>query len=81
MPHGRHIYAKAYDMSKATMCANSQSNRALPHWKCVLRCCAQCPIINNPYQETDDKHPNPIPSKTNHIYHLISCCTKHGRLP
>ena len=32
-------------------------------------------------QETDDKHPNPSPSIIFHIYHLISCCTKHGRLP
>ena len=31
MPHGRHIYPKAYDMEKATMCANSQSDNALPH--------------------------------------------------
>ena len=22
MPHGRHIYAKAYDMAKATICTN-----------------------------------------------------------
>ena len=46
MPHGRHIYANAYEMTKATMCANLQSDHALPHWKCVLRCCAKCPIIN-----------------------------------
>ena len=25
MPHGRHIYAKAYDMENTTMCAYSQS--------------------------------------------------------
>ena len=81
MPHGRHIYAKAYDMAKETMCAYSQSDHALPHWKCVLRCCAQCPSINIPDQETDDKHPNPSPSIRFHIYHLIARCTKHGRLP
>ena len=34
IPHGRHIYAKAYDMSKATISAYSQSDHALPHWKC-----------------------------------------------
>ena len=59
MPHGRHIYAKAYDMAKAKMCANSQLDYVLPHWKCVLRCCAQFPSINIPDQETDDKNPNP----------------------
>ena len=36
MPHGRHIYAKAYDMANATMCANSQFDHALTHWKYVL---------------------------------------------
>ena len=36
-PHGLHIYAKASDMKKATMCTYPQSNYALPHWKCVLR--------------------------------------------
>ena len=81
MPHERHIYAKAYDMAKAKMRANPQSDHALPHWKCVLRCCAECPSINLTEQETDDKHTNPSPSINFQIYHLISRCTKHGRLP
>ena len=46
MPHRRHICAKAYDMENATMCAFSQSYHALPHWKCLLRCCATCTSIN-----------------------------------
>ena len=74
MPHGRHIYAKSYDMAKETMWANSQSDHALSHWKCVLRCCAQCPSINIPDQETYDNHPNPSPSIRFHIYHLIARC-------
>ena len=61
LPHGRHIDAKAYDMAKATMCANSQYDNSLPHWNCVLICCAQCPRININEQETDDKHPNTSP--------------------
>ena len=36
MPHGRHIYAKASDMEKATICAYPQSDNELPHWKCAL---------------------------------------------
>ena len=31
MPHGRHIYAKSYDMANAKMCTNSQSDHELPH--------------------------------------------------
>ena len=73
MPHGRHINAKTYDMAKETICANSQSDNALPHWKCVLRFCAQYPRTNIPGQETDDKHPNPSPSI--HFSNLSSDCT------
>ena len=38
------------------MCAYPQSDYALPHWKCVMRCCAKCPSVNLPDQETDDKY-------------------------
>ena len=40
MRNGRRIHAKSYDMAKATMCAYSQSDNTLTHWKYVLRCCA-----------------------------------------
>ena len=56
MPHGRHIYAKSYDMANATMCAYPHSDNALPHCKCVLRCCADCPCINIPDHEKNKKH-------------------------
>ena len=74
MPHGRHIYAKAYEMEKAAMCANSQ-------WKYILRCCAQCPSINIPEQETYDKHTNPSTLIRFQIYHMIARCKEHGRIP
>ena len=50
MPHGRHIYAKASDMEQATMYTYTQSGLAIPHWKCVLRCCAEYPYNNRPDQ-------------------------------
>ena len=34
------------------MCAYPQSDHALPHCKCALQCCADCPCINFPDQET-----------------------------
>ena len=71
MPHGRHIYAKLYDMEKSTMCAYPQSDHALPHWKCILRCCAQCPSINLSDQETDDQYYDTSSLICFHIYHLI----------
>ena len=81
MPHGRHNYAKSYDMSNATLCAYSKSYHALPHLKCVLQCCAKCPSINLPSHETDDQYPDTSPSISFHIFHLIARCTTHGRLP
>ena len=51
MPHGSHIYAKASDIANATMCTYPQSEHALPNWKFVLRCCADCPCINITNQE------------------------------
>ena len=80
MPHGCHIYAKAYDMAKATMCIYSQSDNALLHWKCVLRCCSDCPCINLPEQETDNQNSDTTPSIRFHIYHIIAPCTAHGRI-
>ena len=56
MPHGRHIYAKASDVAKATMCVYSQSDHALTHCKCDLRFCADFPWINIPDQETDNHY-------------------------
>ena len=55
MPHGRHIYAKVYDMANTIMCAYPHYDNALPHWKFVLRCCAKWPCINLPDQETNKK--------------------------
>ena len=81
MPHGRHIYAKASDIENATMCTYPQYDHALTYWKCVLRCCANCPSINIPYQETPKKHKETTPSIIFHIYHIIGRCTAHGIIP
>ena len=80
MPHRSHIYATASDMANATMCAYPQSKHSLPHCKCVLRCCADCPFINIPDQEITKKHDETTPTIRFHIYHIIGRCTIHGRL-
>ena len=51
MPHGRYIYAAADGIDMATMCAYTQSQHELPHWKCVLRCCSNFPCTDLPYHE------------------------------
>ena len=78
MPHGHHIFAKAYYMEMATMCAYPQSYHALPHRKCVLQCCARCPCVNLTDQETDDQYPKTRPSIRLHTYHLIANFTTNG---
>ena len=81
MPHGSHIYAKSSDMENDKMCTYPQSEHALPHWKCVLRCCADCQFINIPNQETTKKHEETTPPIRFHIYHIIGSCTDHGGIP
>ena len=80
MTYGSHIYAKLYDMTKETMCAYPQSYHVLPHWKCVLQCCAKCLSVNLPDQETDDQYSNTILSNSFNIYNIITRCTIYGRL-
>ena len=80
MPHGSHIYAKASDMEYATMWTYTQSEHALPHWKCVFWCCADCPCINITDQGTTKKHDETTPSIRFHIYHIIGRCTSNGRI-
>ena len=63
------------------MCEYSQSDHALPHWKCVFRCFSKYPSINLPGQEPGDQYLDTSPSVCFHIYRLIARCTKHGRLP
>ena len=81
MPHGRHIYSKSFNMVKAAMCAYPQSDHALPHWKCVLRCCSYFPCINLHDQETDNQCSDKTLSIRFHIYHIIVRFTAHGRIP
>ena len=63
------------------MCAYPHSDHALPHWKCVLRCCAECPHINLSDQETNKKHEETTPSIRFRINHIIGRCATHGRIP
>ena len=66
MPHGRHIYSKVFDMAKSTICAYPQYDHTLQHWKCVLRCCADCPCINIPDL-------GPVASKHGNLYTTAKC--------
>ena len=81
MAHGRHIYDKSYDTEKDKMCIYPQSDHALPHWKCVLRCCARFTCINISDQETYNQYSETTPSISFQIYHIIGRCIAYGRIP
>ena len=81
MPHGKHMFQTASYMAIATMCVYSSSKYALPHWKCFLHCCAKCPRIYLPSQESDPQNLNFIPTIRFHIYQYIAHLILHGRLP
>ena len=51
MPHGKHMFKTASDMEMETMCAYPSYNYLLPHWKCMLCCCAKCTRIDLPSPE------------------------------
>ena len=75
MPHKCHIYAKSSYIYNTTMCVYPWYDHAIPHWKCVLCCCADCLRINLPDQETDKQYSETSPSIRFHIYHIIARCT------
>ena len=81
MPYGCHIYAKSSDMSKAKMYTYPNSDHALPHWKCVLRCCTDYPCINIPDQEIYIRYSETTPSIRFQIYHIIGRCNAYGIIP
>ena len=74
MPYGHHIYAKVSVVAKAAMCPYPHSDNALPHLKCVLRCCAKCTSANIPEQEIDNQYSDTSLSIRFHMYHKIACC-------
>ena len=67
-------------MAQAKICTYPQSDHALPHWKCVLWCFADCPFINLPDQETNNQYSETTPSNMFHIYHIIACFSAHGEI-
>ena len=61
------------------MCSYPPTQNALMHYKFVLHCCENFPCIDIPGQESYWHSYKKSPSIILHIYHLIACCTVHGR--
>ena len=51
MPHGLHIYKTAVDTAISKLIHFPFEKHHLPHWKCVLHCCAKYTSIVIPGQE------------------------------
>ena len=66
---GSHIYAIEYGTAINTICASPPSQHELPHWKYVLRCCYNYPLIDFPFQESDRNNSNTSTSVSFHIYY------------
>ena len=81
MSHDQHIYQTVYGMVVAIMCSYPPSQHAFSPWKYVLCCCAKCPRIDLPSQESDKHHSNSCPTIGFHVYYVIACCTVHGICP
>ena len=81
MPHGRHIYNKAYDMEKEVIFAYPQSYHELSHCKCVMQCSTKCSRVNIPDQETDNQYYDTPPLIRFLIYNIIACYSTYVRLP
>ena len=79
IPHGVHVYQKEYYMDIATMCDYPLTHHALPHWRCVLRCCVNFPYISTPSQESDNHHSSTHPTIRFHVYKMIPCWTVYDR--
>ena len=63
------------------MCEYQSSRYALPHWKCVLRCCAHFPWIDLPSPESDQHNYNFIQTIFFHLYQHSLLFTVHGGRP
>ena len=81
MPNGNNMSKTAYNIEMATMCVYTSSKYALPHFKCVLRCCAQCSWIGIPSPESDHHNSNFIPIICFCVYQHIEHCTVYDRRP
>ena len=68
-------------MDMAKMCSYTPPQQTFLDCKCMLHCCYNYPCIALSYQYPDRLHFNVYPSIYFHIYHLISLCKVHGRLP
>ena len=77
--YGRRIYQTEYDMAMSTMFSYPPSQYVLPHWKCVLHCCAKFICIALPSQELDNHDSNKRPTISFHVYNLFSHYMVHGK--
>ena len=49
------------------------------HWKCAVRCRAQCPRINLKSLDSDQKNSKVSTTTRFHVYYIIACFTMNAK--
>ena len=79
MIEGEHKYPKAKQAAYAMLCPFPNTEHDLPHWKCVLGCCNNCPGLVIPTEEVH--HRQDLPLISFHCYKSVTRCSVHGQCP
>ena len=79
MINGEHKYPKARQAAYAMLCECPNTENNLPHWKCVLGCCNNCPGMVKPAEEVRNQQDLPVISF--HCYKNVTRCSIHGQHP
>ena len=73
------LHPKAKDAAMSTLCNPFDPQHNLPQWKCVLRCCNNCPPLYQPKEETSPD--GQVPQIYYHVYKTIATCSIHKQRP
>ena len=61
------------------MCSYPLENINIPHFRCVLKCCNNCPALSVPDEEISMERQ--LPRIKFHVYKDIYRCSLYGQLP
>ena len=79
MTHVTHIQRSEKYMALETMCNFTSEKNDLPHCKCVLRRCSNCPSLVIPGQDSNRDDTKMCLTIKCHVYILVSLYTVHVR--
>ena len=65
----------------AKICTSLYEIHVLTRWKCVLRCCANCPSLVITFEELNGADKTMCPTIIFNVYKLVHRCAVNGRRP